>query len=142
MTSGSSREHTPTSRRIGLSCAAALTAAALLVAAFVWLPADAPFPFALALLVLSLSCATIAGRVTMGASLASVRRIARVGVAGIAGVLGLFPIAMVAERMNWPFLSPWALGHGTFIVVVPVISAVVYFGLTRVPGLRNHDALR
>jgi hypothetical protein len=69
------------SSRIVLSCAtAALTAAASFVASLFWLP-DARFPFALALLMLSLTCAMIAWTVGVSGSLARARRIGRVGVA-------------------------------------------------------------
>jgi hypothetical protein len=40
------------------------------------------------------------------------------------GFVALVPIASVANRMRWPFLNGWALAHGTFLIVVPVVSVI------------------
>jgi hypothetical protein len=119
------------------SSISAIIAAASLVAVFVWSP-DAPFPFALALLVLSVCCVRIAWAFGVGTPIARVLRIARVGVAAIVGVLSLFPVSMVAERMDWPLFTGWGMAHGgTFILVIPVTSAIAYVALGLVPGFRR-----
>jgi hypothetical protein len=126
-----------TLRRTVLASISAIIAAASLMAVFVW-TIDAPFPVALALLVLSMSSVLIAWAFGAGAPMARVFRIARVGIAAIVGVLSLFPVSMVAERMDSPYFSGWGMAHsGSFILVIPVTSAIAYVALGLVPGSRR-----
>ena len=112
------------------------------VAALVWFPTKAPTPLALALLVIAPMFAVIALAVALGASKSLIGFIARLGLAVVAGLLGLLPLAMVATYMLWPYLNGWALGHGMFVVVTPVLAVVAYVALGLVPALRDpHELL-
>src|SRR6476620_4698440 len=112
------------------------------VSAFVWLSDEAPFPFALALLLLTPMFAVIALAVAVEASKSLIGFIARLGLALVAGLLGLLPLAMVATYLDWPYLNGWALGYGTFVVVTPLLTVVAYVALGLVPGLRDpHELL-
>jgi len=63
--------------------------------------------------------------------------IARLGLALVAGLLGTIPLAMVAAYRGWRYLNGWALAHGTFVVVAPLLVVVAYIALGLVPGLRD-----
>jgi hypothetical protein len=120
-------------RRIVLSSVSALTA----TISFAAISGKTRYELAAALLILSLSSTLIALIVGIRGTVGKVRLIARVGCAVIVAFLGLIPIEMAADSADWSAFGSHGMGEVGYFVVVPIVSVIVYYGLRRVPGLRE-----
>ena len=50
--------------------------------------------------------------------------------AGI-GFVVMFPMAVLFERMNWPYFNYWAMQHGAFVIAWPVLTFIAFATLRR-----------
>jgi hypothetical protein len=48
------------------------------------------------------------------------------------GFVFMFPMAVLFERMNWPYFNYWAMQHGAaFVIAWPILTFIAYATLRR-----------
>src|SRR5690349_18757594 len=85
---------------------------------------DRPFAFALAWFIAVPGASLIAYQLTAGVRRTLLVRTTRIFGAGILGCLGVIPLGFVFDRAGWPIFHSWGLGHGAFVIALPILWLV------------------
>ena len=53
----------------------------------------------------------------------------RIVLALLIGIGGIYPLGKLFDAMEWPIFHTWGLGHGSFVIAIPVLVWLAYVGL-------------
>ena len=80
-----------------------------------------PFPYGFAWAIALPSAFVLVYQLSVGISTITIIATARWAWAGVLGCLELIPLGSLFDSVGWPLFNSWALGHGMFLLALPLL---------------------
>ena len=118
-----------TARDILASITGGLAAASVVSLFFIFDLGQIEFMWAFALICAVPAVGVLAYQLVAGVCSQKIRFSARRFWSVVLGCLLLEPLGSLFNREGWPIFHTWGLGHGSFIIAIPILSAAWFYAI-------------